>query len=75
MAEYVDTVQTTRRRRRPAQFARQEERPLVARLDWVLLAAAGGLVAFGLWAISGITRHDVPGEHRAAPALPGRRSG
>jgi rod shape determining protein RodA len=62
MAEYVDTVQTTRRRRRPAQFARLEERPLVARLDWVLLAATGGLVAFGLWAISGITRHDVPGE-------------
>ena len=62
MAEYVDTVQSTRRRRRPAPFARSEERPLIARLDWVLLAAAGGLVVFGLWAISGITRHDVPGE-------------
>ena len=35
-------------------------RSLLARLDWVLLAATGGLVAFGLWAISGITRHDVP---------------
>ena len=61
MAEYVDTVQT-RRRRRPAQFTRSEERSLVARLDWVLLAAAAGLVAFGLWAISGITTHDVPGD-------------
>ena len=62
MAEYVDTVQTTRRRRRPAQFARSDERSLVARLDWVLLAAAAGLIAFGLWAISGITTHDVPGD-------------
>ena len=32
------------------------------RLDWVLLAAAGGLVAYGLWVVSGITRFDVPGE-------------
>jgi rod shape determining protein RodA len=62
MAEYVDTVQTARRRRRPAQFTRSEERPFVARLDWVLLAAAAGLVAFGLWAIAGITTHDVPGD-------------
>jgi len=62
MAEYVDTVQTARRRRRPTQFTRSEERSLVARLDWVLLAAAAGLIAFGLWAISGITTHDVPGD-------------
>src|SRR5262245_2058867 len=61
MAEYVDTVQT-RRRRRPAQFTRLDERSLVARLDWVLLAAAAGLISFGLWAISGITTHDVPGD-------------
>ncbi|MBA3434224.1 MAG: rod shape-determining protein RodA [Actinobacteria bacterium] len=32
------------------------------RLDWVLLAAAFGLVAFGLWVVSGITRFDVPGD-------------
>ena len=62
MTEYVDTVQAARRRRRPVPFTRSEDRPFVARLDWVLLAATGGLVAFGLWAISGITRHDVPGE-------------
>ena len=31
------------------------------RLDLVLLAAAAALVAYGLWAISGITRFDVPG--------------
>ena len=33
----------------------------VRRLDWMLLAAAAGLVAYGLWLIAGITREDVPG--------------
>ena len=32
------------------------------RLDWILFAALGGLVVYGLWAIDGITRHDVPGD-------------
>ncbi len=31
------------------------------RLDWVLLLAAATLVAYGLWAIAGITRFDVRG--------------
>jgi rod shape determining protein RodA len=31
-------------------------------LDWILFAALGGLVVYGLWAIDGITRHDVPGD-------------
>ncbi len=35
---------------------------LVRRLDWVLLLAAAALVGYGLWAISGITRFDVPGD-------------
>jgi rod shape determining protein RodA len=35
---------------------------LVRRLDWVLLLAAGALVAYGLWAVAGITRFDVPGD-------------
>lgn len=35
---------------------------LVRRLDWVLLLAAAALVGYGLWAVSGITRFDVPGE-------------
>lgn len=34
---------------------------LVRRLDWILLAATGALVAYGLWAIAGITRNDVAG--------------
>ena len=34
----------------------------IRRLDWVLFGALAGLVAFGLWAIDGITRHDVAGD-------------
>src|SRR5436305_9039602 len=30
-------------------------------LDWLLLAGVAGLVAVGLWAISGVTQFDVPG--------------
>jgi rod shape determining protein RodA len=33
---------------------------LVRRLDWLLLLGVAGLVAYGLWAIAGITRTDVP---------------
>lgn len=32
------------------------------RLDWILLAAAFGLVGYGLWVVAGITRYDVPGD-------------
>ncbi len=54
-------------RQRPAAF---RPRPLdalglagiVRRFDWLLLLAVGLLVGYGLWAISGITRFDVPGE-------------
>ena len=35
---------------------------LLRRLDWVLLFATAALVAYGLWAVSGITRFDVPGD-------------
>jgi len=31
-------------------------------LDWVLLAATGALVGYGLWVVDGITRFDVPGD-------------
>ena len=31
-------------------------------LDYVLLAAVGGTVAFGLWVLSAVTRNDVPGD-------------
>lgn len=35
---------------------------VVRRLDLVLLLAVAALVAYGLWAVSGITRFDVPGD-------------
>jgi rod shape determining protein RodA len=38
-----------------------EAASFVRRLDWILLAATGALVAYGLWAVGGITRHDVAG--------------
>jgi rod shape determining protein RodA len=31
------------------------------RLDWLLLSAVAALVAYGLWAVAGITRYDVAG--------------
>ena len=34
---------------------------LLRRLDWILLLAVGAIVAYGLWAIAGITRYDVEG--------------
>jgi rod shape determining protein RodA len=39
-----------------------EAASVVRRLDWILLAATGALVAYGLWAVSGITRNDVTGD-------------
>jgi rod shape determining protein RodA len=30
-------------------------------LDWLLIAGVGGLIAVGLWAISGVTRFDITG--------------
>ncbi len=33
----------------------------VRRLDWLLVGAVGALVAYGLWAVAGITRYDVEG--------------
>jgi rod shape determining protein RodA len=35
---------------------------VVRRLDLVLLLAVGALVVYGLWAVSGVTRFDVPGD-------------
>jgi len=57
MVEYVGTRHSRARTRRAA----RAEEPLLRRLDWTLLAAVAGVVAYGLWAIAGITRHDVPG--------------
>lgn len=48
----------------PARSAAAREHDLVGfvrRLDWILLLGVGALVAYGLWAVAGITRFDVEG--------------
>jgi rod shape determining protein RodA len=61
MVQYIGTAATARRRRRrPSSLGQVEESALLARLDWVLLLTSAALVAYGLWAIGGITRHVVP---------------
>src|SRR5437764_6853716 len=61
MADYVYTAssraEARARRRELAQAA-----PLLARLDWVMLLAVAGIVAYGVWGIAAITRLDVPGD-------------
>jgi rod shape determining protein RodA len=47
------------RRREAAEVA-----SFVRRLDWILIGSVGALVAYGLWAIAGITHHDVTGNAR-----------
>jgi len=41
----------------------------IRRLDWVLFAAFAATVAYGLWAIDGITMHDVGGSAMPRQAL------
>src|SRR5207247_8549207 len=36
----------------------------VGRLDWILSCAVGAVVGYGLWAIEGITHHDITGDPR-----------
>jgi rod shape determining protein RodA len=57
MVEYVGTRHSRARTRRAARV----EAPLLRRLDWTLVGTVAAVVAYGLWAIGGITRHDVPG--------------
>jgi rod shape determining protein RodA len=57
--DYAGTRRTGARRRR-SELA--EATSFVRRLDLVLLGAVGALVAYGLWAIAGITQNDVAGD-------------
>ena len=59
MADYAAPAPRRARRYPRADTARAVS--FVRRLDWVMLGAVAGLVAFGLWAIDGITRLDVAG--------------
>ncbi len=58
MVEYVGTQPTTRTRRRRET---SDVASFVRSLDWILVASVGALIGYALWAIAGITRHDVPG--------------
>ncbi|HST25195.1 MAG TPA: FtsW/RodA/SpoVE family cell cycle protein, partial [Gaiellaceae bacterium] len=63
MVQYISTAATARRRRRrPSPLGQAHETSFLARLDWTLLLTSGALVAYGLWAIGGITRHVVPND-------------
>jgi rod shape determining protein RodA len=42
---------------------------VLRRLDWVLMFALAGVVGYGLWAIDGITKHDVGGSAGSRQAL------
>src|SRR5881396_2235471 len=56
MADYAADRRLATRQR-----ARARESTYLRNLDWVLLAAAGGIVAYGLWVIAGITKDDISG--------------
>jgi rod shape determining protein RodA len=56
MVDYASRAASRARRREAADVA-----SIVRRLDWVLIASVFGLVAYGLWSIADITRHDVTG--------------
>ncbi len=59
--EYAGT-RADRARVRARRAARAQDLSFVRRLDWLLVSAVGGLVAYGLYAIAGITQHDVTGK-------------
>jgi rod shape determining protein RodA len=58
----IEAVGTRARSLRPQRAEAFEAASAVRRLDWLLLGAVAGLLGFGLWAIGGITAHDIPGD-------------
>jgi rod shape determining protein RodA len=54
----VDYASTSRAAARARRREATDVASFVRRLDWILIGSVGALVAFGLWAIAGITRHD-----------------
>jgi rod shape determining protein RodA len=58
----VDYVSNSRAAARARRREAAEVASLVRRLDWILIASVAALVGYGLWAIAGITHHDVAGD-------------
>ena len=57
----IEAVGTRARDLRPRRAEAVGLAAALRRLDWWLVGAVAGLLAFGLWAIGGITAHDVTG--------------
>jgi rod shape determining protein RodA len=57
----IEAVNTRARGLRPHRAEAVGAASALRRLDWWLLGATAALLAFGLWAIGGITAHDVAG--------------
>jgi rod shape determining protein RodA len=58
----VDYVSNSRAAARARRREAAEVASFVRRLDWILIGSVAALVGFGLWAIAGITRHDIAGD-------------
>jgi len=55
----IEAVNTRAKGLRPVRSERLEIGAFVRRLDWILLGGVLALVGYGLWAIYGITQHDI----------------
>ncbi len=62
MSDWGLSEYAARRRAGTRRRERVDAMSFARRLDWVLLAAVAALAGYGLWAISGVTRYDVPGD-------------
>jgi rod shape determining protein RodA len=58
----VDYVSNSRAAARARRREAAEVASLVRPLDWILIVSVVALVGYGLWAIAGITQHDVAGD-------------
>src|SRR5436309_12300090 len=59
MLEYAGSSRAGLQRHRDERLALAN---VLRSLDWLLVAGVAGLVAVGLWAISGVTQYDVAGD-------------
>ncbi|MGZ4281752.1 MAG: rod shape-determining protein RodA [Gaiellaceae bacterium] len=58
----IEAVDRRAKGLRPVRREGLELTGFLRRLDWVLLAAVAALLGYGLWAIAGITKHDITGD-------------